>query len=120
MAAVVALVAIITAVVLMLPRDSESVVERGQRVYDETCSSCHEAADGIGPHLTANLLRSYRTPRTLFGYIKLAMPQDQPGSLTDQDYWAVVGYLGASRTLLPDGMPLNDRTADSLVFRENH
>ncbi len=120
MAAVVALVAIITAVVLILPRDSESVVERGQRVYDETCSSCHEAADGIGPRLTANLLRSYRTPRTLFGYIKLAMPQDQPGSLTDQDYWAVVGYLGASRTLLPDGMPLNDRTADSLIFRENH
>lgn len=78
MAAAIAVVTILAGPVLVLLQNSESAVERGQRVYDQVCSSGHEADDGIGPLLSANLVRSYRTARTLFEYIKLAMPLLRP------------------------------------------
>jgi mono/diheme cytochrome c family protein len=66
---------------------------RGEEVYRSRCAACHEGAGRTGPVLDARTLAAYGTATTLFRYASTVMPQDAPGSLPRDDYWAVVAYL---------------------------
>ena len=89
-----------------LPPGRGSVAE-GRAVYAQSCAACHgaEGDDGSAPKLRGgrvSLASSKPLPtvgsywpyaETLFDYVRRAMPFDRPGSLTDDQVYAVTTYL---------------------------
>ncbi len=92
-----------------LPAGSGTVAA-GEAVYAEQCAACHgESLEGIGETGGAALIGgrgSIGTPETkktvesywpyattLFDYVKRAMPFNAPGSLSDDDIYAVSAYI---------------------------
>ena len=88
-----------------LPPGSGSV-EEGRRVYEAQCLQCHGATGTEGPNdrlvspgewerwppgRTVGAYWPYAT--TLFDYTRRAMPQTTPGTLPDDDVYAVVAYV---------------------------
>src|SRR5215475_11337411 len=94
-----------------LPNGSGNAA-RGAKVYAETCAACHgdrlegNPAKGIGgdkliggrgslatktPTKTVESYWPYAT--TLFDYVKRAMPFAAPGSLKDDEVYALVAYI---------------------------
>ena len=69
----------------------------GQQLYAANCARCHGPnAEGsqrgpalVGPNTSPHLL----TEDELFNYLKVAMPLDKPGSLSDSEYQAIVKFL---------------------------
>ena len=110
-----------------LPAGSGSVAA-GKKVYDAQCSACHgmnlEGGQGdrlIGgrgnlagddpskpPVKTVESYWPYAT--TLFDYIKRAMPLMAPGSLGNDDVYAVSAYILARAHIVPDDANLDART----------
>ena len=101
----------------------------GAKVYADTCAACHgdklqgNPAKGIGgdrllggrgslatktPIKTVESYWPYAT--TLFDYVKRAMPFSAPGSMKDDDVYAVVAYiLSEAKVIKPtDAMPNKD------------
>ncbi|MFP6655357.1 MAG: cytochrome c, partial [Myxococcota bacterium] len=94
-----------------LPEGSGSVVE-GRAIYASQCQHCHGIDGRGGPfeELAGRLpddafpfafdLRVRRTignywpfATTIFDYTRRAMPQDRPGSLDDDEVYALTAYL---------------------------
>lgn len=82
-----------------LPPGRGTVAE-GRQFYQEGCAACHGAAgdDGPAPKLKggrpALTIGSYWPyAETLFDYVRRAMPFDQPGSLSDDQVYALTAYL---------------------------
>jgi cytochrome c len=89
-----------------LPQGSGSVTH-GREVFEQQCAACHgdKGQGGVGDRLvggqgtlaTSNPVRTvgsywpYAT--TLFDYIRRAMPQNAPGSLSNEDVYAVSAYI---------------------------
>lgn len=103
-----------------LPKGSGSV-ESGKAVYGASCVACHGAIleGGIGDRLVGGrgtLVNSDPTKApiktvesywpyatTLFDYIKRAMPLAAPGSLSDDEVYAVTAYvLWQAKVVGPD------------------
>lgn len=99
-------------------------VDRGRTVFAEQCASCHGAdgqggvgdrlAGGQGTLATANPVRTvgsywpYAT--TLFDYIRRAMPQNAPQSLSNEDVYAVSAYVLHLNGLVPADAALDAQT----------
>ncbi len=101
-----------------LPQGSGSV-EQGQVVYQAQCASCHgeNLQGGIGNRLiggrgtlvnddptkapvkTVESYWPYAT--TLFDYVKRAMPFDSPGSLSNDQVYAVSAYILSEAKIVP-------------------
>jgi S-disulfanyl-L-cysteine oxidoreductase SoxD len=97
-----------------LPPGSGSVAQ-GHEIFDAQCSACHGARGegGVGDQLvggqgtlaTAKPVRTvgsywpYAT--TLFDYIRRAMPQNAPQSLSNEEVYAVSAYVLNLNGLLP-------------------
>ncbi len=91
---------------------TESQATRGQAVYPGACGICHgrrlngapEDPDmrSTPPLARARFLRVWegRSLATLFEYTRATMPEDNPNSLTDQEYVDVIAYM-----LTVGGMP---------------
>ena len=89
-----------------LPKGSGSV-NHGREVFAQQCASCHgdNGEGGLGDRLvggqgtigTAKPIRTVGSfwpyASTLFDYIRRAMPQNAPQSLSDEDVYAVSAYL---------------------------
>jgi len=89
-----------------LPSGSGSV-SHGRQVFDQQCASCHgakgEGAVGdklVGGQGTLATPKPVRTvgsywpyAPTLFDYIRRAMPQNAPQSLSNEDLYAVSAYI---------------------------
>lgn len=92
-----------------LPAGSGTVAA-GETVYVEQCAACHgEQLEGVGETGGAALIGgrgTIGTPETkktvesywpyattLFDYVKRAMPFNAPGSLSDDDIYAVSAYI---------------------------
>jgi S-disulfanyl-L-cysteine oxidoreductase SoxD len=101
-----------------LPPGSGSV-SRGHAVFDEQCAACHGAQGqgGVGDRLvggqgtiaTAKPIKTVGSywpyAPTLFDYIRRAMPQNAPQSLSNDEVYAVSAYILNLNGLLPaDGM----------------
>jgi cytochrome c len=90
-------------------------VERGKQVFAENCAACHgdngvsgikdRLAGGQGtlasdaPVKTVGSFWPYAT--TLFDYIHRAMPYQAPGSLSNDDTYAVAAYILSLNGILP-------------------
>ena len=112
-----------------LPAGSGTVA-RGVVVYAAQCSQCH-GANGEGlptfPKLVGRDSAGASTPEfqfattnktktignywpyatTVFDYIKRAMPFAAPGSMTDDDVYAVTAYLLSANAIIPDTATLD-------------
>ncbi|MCP3384737.1 cytochrome c [Bradyrhizobium sp. CCGUVB4N] len=89
-----------------LPTGSGSV-NHGREVFAQQCASCHgdKGEGGIGDRLvggqgtiaTAKAIRTVGSfwpyAPTLFDYIRRAMPQNAPQSLSNEDVYAVSAYI---------------------------
>ena len=91
---------------------TEAQANRGQAVYEGACGTCHGrrlngAPDdpdmrSTPPLARARFLRVWdgRSLATLFEYTRATMPEDNPDSMTEQDYVDVIAYM-----LSVGGMP---------------
>jgi cytochrome c len=101
-------------------------VSHGHEVFDQQCAACHGAKGegGIGDQLVGGQ-GTLATPKpvrtvgsywpyapTLFDYIRRAMPQNAPQSLSNEDVYAVSGYI-----LNLNGLLSADATLDSNILR---
>jgi len=94
---------------------TEAQARRGEEVYPGACGTCHGrrlngAPDdpdmrSTPPLVRARFLRIWegRSLATLFEYTRATMPEDNPSSLTDQEYVDVIAHM-----LTVGGMPAGD------------
>jgi mono/diheme cytochrome c family protein len=75
---------------------------RGQRTFTSICSTCHGRNEFTGPIF--GLTWRAEPVGNLFEHVSTNMPQDDPGSLTPQQYADVVAYI-----LQMNGLTAGDR-----------
>jgi mono/diheme cytochrome c family protein len=87
----------------------------GAAIYDAKCSNCHgpegrgETADELAadaeplsdPDAPQTIGSYWPYATTLFDYVRRAMPMDKPGSLTDDEVYALSAYLLALNGVVP-------------------
>ena len=98
------------------------MVSRGREVFEQQCAGCHggkgqggvgdQLAGGQGTLATAKPVRTVGSywpyAPTLFDYIRRAMPQNAPQSLSNDDAYAVSAYV-----LSLNGLLAADATVDA-------
>src|SRR6266403_802541 len=99
-------------------------VSHGHEVFDQQCAACHGAKGegGIGDQLVGGQ-GTIATPKpvrtvgsywpyapTLFDYIRRAMPQNAPQSLSNDDVYAVSAYILNLKGLLAADATLDAKT----------
>src|SRR4051812_19519686 len=99
-------------------------VSHGHEVFDQQCAACHGAKGegGLGDQLVGGQ-GTLATPKpvrtvgsywpyapTLFDYIRRAMPQNAPQSLSNDDVYAVSAYILNLNGLLAAGATLDAKT----------
>jgi mono/diheme cytochrome c family protein len=103
-------------------------VSHGHEVFDQQCAACHGAKGegGVGDRLvggqgTLGTPKPVRTvgsywpyATTLFDYIRRAMPQNAPQSLSNDDVYAVSAYILDLNGLLPADATLDARTLSAI------
>jgi S-disulfanyl-L-cysteine oxidoreductase SoxD len=103
-------------------------VSHGREVFDQQCASCHGARGegGVGDRLvggqgtiaTAKPIKTVGSywpyAPTLFDYIRRAMPQNAPQSLSDDDVYAVSAYVLNLNGLFPADATLDARTLSAI------
>nr|WP_298721087.1 PQQ-binding-like beta-propeller repeat protein [uncultured Steroidobacter sp.] len=82
-------------------------VSRGNTVYTQSCVVCHGAnlQGESGPPLTGDTFKQAYgggTAEQLYDFVSRQMPQDKPGSLTQQQYLDVTAYM-LSKNGIPAG-----------------
>ncbi|HEV7634825.1 MAG TPA: cytochrome c [Bradyrhizobium sp.] len=110
-----------------LPPGSGSV-SRGHEVFDQQCAACHGATGegGVGDRLVGGQ-GTLATPKpvrtvgsywpyapTLFDYIRRAMPQNAPQSLSNDDVYAVSAYILHLNGLLPADATLDAKALSAI------
>lgn len=65
---------------------------RGERLFESICTSCHEIGEFTGRGAYLDSAEGEPLWDT-FDYISAEMPEDDPGSLMQSEYAAVVAYL---------------------------
>ena len=103
---------------------TEGQAERGRAAYSGACGLCHGrrlngAPDdpdmrSTPPLARARFLRTWdgRSLATLFEYTRATTPEDNPGSLTDEEYIDVIAYM-----LSAGGMPVGEAELGSDLGR---
>jgi mono/diheme cytochrome c family protein len=103
-------------------------VSHGHEVFDQQCAACHGAKGegGVGDRLVGGrgTLATEKPVRTvgsywpyaptLFDYIRRAMPQNAPQSLSNEDVYAVSAYILNLNGLLPADATLDARTLGAI------
>lgn len=112
-----------------LPPGSGSVAQ-GRRIYAERCASCHGArgqggpmdrlAGGQGtlgsakPVKTIGSYWPYAT--TVFDYVRRAMPFNAPGTLSNDQVYAVTAYLLNLNGIVGENAVMNAKTLPRVVM----
>ena len=71
---------------------------QGEETYSSMCTGCHTQAAHMGDVFVSNW--AGRPVAEFFGFIRAAMPKADPGSLTAEEYAAIVAFI-----LKLNGMP---------------
>jgi S-disulfanyl-L-cysteine oxidoreductase SoxD len=110
-----------------LPAGS-GTVSHGREVFEQQCSACHgeKGEGGVGDRLvggqgtvaTAKPIKTVGSywpyAPTLFDYIRRAMPQNAPQSLSNEDVYAVSAYILNMNGLLPADATLDAKTLSAI------
>jgi len=108
-------------------------VSHGREVFEQQCAACHgdKGQGGIGDRLVGGqgTLATQKPVRTvgsywpyaptLFDYIRRAMPQNAPQSLSNEDVYAVSAYILNLNGLLPADATLDAKTMAAIKM-PNH
>src|SRR6516225_9725746 len=103
-------------------------VSHGRKVFAQQCAACHgeKGEGGVGDRLvggqgtlgTADPVRTVGSywpyAPTLFDYIRRAMPQNAPESLSNDDVYALSAYILNLNGLVPDDTTLDARSLAAL------
>src|SRR6202023_403211 len=110
-----------------LPPGSGSV-SHGREVFDQQCAACHgeKGEGGVGDRLVGGQ-GTLATPKpvktvgsywpyapTLFDYIRRAMPQNAPQSLSNEDVYAVYDYILNLHVLLAAVVSLDAKSLSAI------
>jgi len=103
-------------------------VSQGREVFAQQCAACHgdKGEGGVGERLVGEQ-GTIATPKpiktvgsfwpyapTLFDYIRRAMPQNAPQSLSNEDIYAVSAYILNMNGLLPADTTLDAKTLSAI------
>jgi S-disulfanyl-L-cysteine oxidoreductase SoxD len=103
-------------------------VSHGREVFEQQCAACHgeKGEGGVGDRLVGGQ-GTIATPKpiktvgsfwpyapTLFDYIRRAMPQNAPQSLSNEDVYAVSAYILNMNGLLPADATLDAKTLGAI------
>ena len=116
-----------------LPSGSGTAAQ-GAPIFVQECSVCHgnEGEGGVGPRLTSGPPRAtldggktianfwpYAT--TLYDYIRRAMPPNVPGTLSDQEVYALTAYVLYLNELIGEDEVIDQETLPEVEMpnREN-
>ncbi len=113
--------------------------EEGLNIYQQQCQVCH-GLNGLGgpndrlvgridqdrfpfaqakaPKKTIGNYWPWAT--TLFDYIKRTMPYISPGSLTDDQVYAVTAWLLHANDIIPKNLELNAQNLPTIVMPAQH
>jgi mono/diheme cytochrome c family protein len=89
---------------------SEEQSKRGRTVYDAKCASCHDGGT-MGPELWGDPFLAQWEGKyvgAFFSRIQTTMPEDKPGSLSENEVLDVVAYV-----LQTNGFPAGDKAIQS-------
>lgn len=106
-----------------LPAGSGSAAT-GKEIFANRCSKCHgsagqggDAAPLVGGRGTLNTAKPLKTVEsywpyatTVFDYVKRAMPFNQPGTLTNDQVYAVTAYVLFLGKIVPENSVLDAHT----------
>jgi S-disulfanyl-L-cysteine oxidoreductase SoxD len=116
-----------------LPAGSGTVLA-GKAVYANKCAACHGATgvEGpnnrlVGPASESTQPNSKLSPEktignywpyatTLFDYIRRAMPFNAPGSLTNEEVYALTAFLLHANKIIPPDATMNAETLPRIVM----
>lgn len=95
---------------------SEQQVAAGQKVYTTDCESCHGAdLQGVtGPPLTQSIVSKYGNGKQLVDFTSQLMPQNAPGSLSQEQYYDVTAFILKKDGLLPAGETVTPEDAANI------
>jgi mono/diheme cytochrome c family protein len=68
-----------------------SQAARGKGVYENSCGTCHEPGQFVGPAFVEQW--NDRRVWDFYALVRSTMPLDNPGGMKDQEYLDVVAYL---------------------------
>jgi S-disulfanyl-L-cysteine oxidoreductase SoxD len=103
-------------------------VSQGREVFAQQCAACHgdKGEGGVGERLVGGQ-GTIATPKpiktvgsywpyapTLFDYIRRAMPQNAPQSLSNEDVYAVSAYILNMNGLVPADATLDAKTLSAI------
>lgn len=93
--------------------------DAGQGVFALACQSCHAPTQHAGADFRGRWFG--RSVGELFGYLRREMPQTDPGTLSDEEYAALIAYLmrinrmpAGERPLAADSAALHRIRIDSI------
>jgi len=64
---------------------------RGERIFERVCSTCHDIGEFSGGRFRLSWVG--RSAGDLFDTMVASMPEDDPGSLSPDEYVSLVAYL---------------------------
>jgi S-disulfanyl-L-cysteine oxidoreductase SoxD len=106
-------------------------VAQGRTIYVAQCAACHgaqgEGVRGVGDRLVGTepidstgwnrtLGNYWPYATTVFDYIRRAMPFDRPGTLTDEQVYALTAYLLHLNEIVPADAIMDARTLPQVIM----
>lgn len=112
-------------------------VSQGSIIYKNKCAVCHGTTGNEGPYdrlvgrepregfpfgrnvntLGLRTIGSYWPyATTIFDYIRRSMPQDQPGSLTDEEVYALTAYLLYKNEIIEEDEFMDANTLPQVIM----
>ena len=93
-------------------------IESGATLYAAWCASCHgaEAEGGRGPALDQAGLATFHSADRLLRFVRITMPEDNPGVLSEQEYFDIIAFMLAFTGQNPEGLPVDAETAPDIVL----
>lgn len=104
---------------------SDSQATRGGRIYRQVCSSCHAPnmeGGEMGPGLRGKpFIDPWDGERLaeLMSYVQETMPQDNPGSLSDEDYTDVLAYVLKVNEFPAGDLDLTVESVENIVIESS-
>ncbi len=86
---------------------------RGRRVYSRSCAKCHDEAFAGS---LDNALNRFADASAMFGYMRDTMPQDRPGSLEFDDYFAVLAMVLVNANVVAQNAVLDANALADIKF----
>ncbi len=104
---------------------SDAQATRGGRIYRQVCSSCHAPnmeGGEMGPGLRGKpFIDPWDGERLaeLMSYVQETMPQDNPGSLSDEDYTDVLAYVLKVNEFPAGDLDLTVESVENIVIESS-